>query len=51
MREEGDLDDHGGARAEEDELGKKLIRAVDLPDNAEETAKEDIAPAGKYLRE
>jgi len=44
VREEGDLDDHGGA--EEDEFGKKLIRAVDLPDNAEETAKEDIAPAG-----
>lgn len=44
LREEGDLEDRG---AQEDELETELIRAVDLPANTEETAKEEgIAPAG-----
>jgi len=43
-KEEGDIEDRG---AQGDELGTELIRAVDLPANTEETAKEEgIAPAG-----
>jgi len=44
LRGEGDLDDRG---AQGDELGTELIRAVDIPANTKETAKEkEIAPAG-----
>jgi len=44
LREEGDLDDRG---AQGDELGTELIRAVDIPTNTKETAKEkEIASAG-----
>ena len=43
------MDDRG---AQGDELGTELIRAVDIPANTKETAKEkEIASAGKSMRE